>query len=493
MASNPNKKTLRSQYRMAFLLGQGSFGNVKLAWHRKTQALVAIKSVEICKKTIRGILSEMTILESLHHPNIISLFQVLLTSSQIHFILQYVPGGNLVELIREEGPLPEEQAKKMFGQVVSALRYCHSRGIVHRDIKPQNILIDAAGNVKLIDFGVAIKCRPGTLLKTQCGTRGFCAPEIVLGEPYDGKKADVWSLGVLLFFLTTGYFPFRGGTTDQIKQKVTTGTYTIPTHLSGQLENLIHQILTVSPELRPSIEEIENHPWIKKCEVNIPPMTDPDYKIIEMLCGMGYNANDILESLQQKRYDEPMGAYLSLRNHVIEGYEIGSITPAKPGDQCPPPPPSPAHPSVFGLPLRRRASEPNFGLLHRQPSKEQNTVALTLSGLKMSRCVSMPPIAVYYPKKERSTSTLALHSTPVASPCVYNNMSGVEIILPHKEDIEVNTSSPPQTMGWFKRLRKGIRDCLSRLCCLPRAPKKKPQHRSSKRVAPLKKAASRTK
>lgn len=154
--------------------------------------------------------------------------------------------------------------------------------------------------------------------------------------------------------------------------------------------------------------------------------------------------------------------------------------------------PSPAHPSIFGLPLRRRASEPNFGLLHRQPSREQNPLDLILSGLKMSRCVSMPPISVYYPKKERSTSTRALHSRPVASPCVYNNMLGVEIILPHKQDIEMNTSSPPQTMGWFKRLRKGIRDCLSRLCCLPRAPKKKPQHRSSKRVAPLKKAASST-
>ena len=486
------KKTLGSQYRVVFFLGQGSYGRVRLAWHRRTQALVAIKTVEICKKTIRAILSEMTTLELLHHPNIISLFQILVTANQIHFILQYAPGGNLVELISEEGPLPEEKAKKMFGQVVSAIRYCHSLDIVHRDIKPQNILIDGEGNVKLIDFGLAVKCRPGTLLSRHCGTRGFNAPELVLQQPYDGKSSDVWSLGVLLYFITTGYFPFRGNTINEIEQKITTGTYTVPHHLSGQLENLIHQILTVSPEMRPSIEEIENHPWIKKCEFKIPTMTDPDYKIIEMLCAMGYNANDILESLQKKRYDEPMGAYLSLKYHVSKGYDLGYITPAKPGDPCPPPPPSPAHPSIFGLPLRRRASEPNFGLLHRQPSREQNPLDLILSGLNMGRCVSMPPIAVYYPKKQRSTSTRALHSRPVASPCVYNNMLGVEIILPHKQDIEMNTSSPPQTMGWFKRLRKGIRDCFSRLCCLPRAPKKKTQHRSSKRVAPLKKAASST-
>lgn len=492
MDINPIKKTLGSQYRVAFFLGQGSYGRVKLAWHRRTQALVAIKTVEISKDTIRGILSEMTTLESLNHPNIISLYEVLITATGIHFILQYAPGGNLGKLISEEGPLLEEKAKKMFGQVVSAIRYCHSLDIVHRDIKPQNILIDGEGNIKLIDFDQAIKCKPGTLLSKHCGTRDFNAPELVLREPYDGKSSDVWSLGVVLYFITTGYLPFRGNTINEIEQKITTGTYTIPTHLSGHLENLIHQILRVSPEMRPSVEEIENHPWIKKCEFKILPMTDPDYKIIEMLCAMGYKAKDILESLQKKRYDEPMGAYLSLKNHVSKGFDLGSITPAKPGDPCPPPPPSPAHASVFGLPLRRRASEPNFGLHHRPPSREQNPLDLILSGLKMSRCVSMPPIAVYYPKKERSTSTRALHSRPVACPCVCNNMSGVEIILPPKQDIEMNTSSPPQTMGWFKRFRKGIRDCLSRLCCLPRAPKKKTQHRSSKRVAPLKKAASST-
>lgn len=492
MDINSIKKTLGSQYRAVFFLGQGSYGRVKLAWHRRTQALVAIKTVEISKETIRGILSEMTTLESLNHPNIISLYEVLITATGIHFILQYAPGGNLGKLISEEGPLPEEQAKKMFGQVVSAIRYCHNLDIVHRDIKPQNILIDGEGNVKLIDFDQAITCRPGTLLSGHCGTRDFNAPELVLREPYDGKSSDVWSLGVLLYFITTAYLPFRGNTINEIEEKITTGTYTIPTHLSGQLKHLIFHILRVFPEMRPSVEDLENHPWIKKCEFKILPMTDPDYKIIEMLCGMGYKAKDILESLQMKRYDERMGAYLSLKDHVSKGFDLGSITPAKPGDPCPPPPPSPEQPSVFGLPLRRRASEPIFGLHHRSRSREQNPLDLILSVLKMSRRVSMLPIAVYDPKKQRSTSTRALHSRPVVSPCVYNNTLEVEIIPPPKQDIEMNTSSPPQTMGWFKRLRKGIRDCLSRLCCLPRAPRKKTHHRFSKRVAPLKKAASST-
>lgn len=244
-------------------------------------------------------------------------------------------------------------------------------------------------------------------------------------------------------------------------------------------------MLTVSPELRASTEEIENHPWVKKSEANIPTMTDPDYKIIEMLCGMGYNANDILESLRKKRYDEPMGAYLILKNHVSEGYDLGPITSAKPLDKCPPPPPSPADHSVFGLPLRRRASEPNFGLLHRQPSREQNP-------LELARCVSMPLIALYHLKKQNSTSTRAFHSRPMPSPCIYNTVLEVEIPLPLEQDFDSNKPSPPQKTGRFKRFGNRIRDCLSRLCCLPQAPKKKTEHRSSRKVAPLKEAVSRT-
>nr|AAI45243.1 EG212225 protein [Mus musculus]AAI50734.1 EG212225 protein [Mus musculus] len=499
MASNSKKKDVGSQYKVLFTLGHGSFGTVKLACHLKTKALVAIKMVELSKKNIRGIRAEIATLEKLQHPNIICLFQVLVTSKHINIVTEYIPGGNLFDIIKEDGSMHEEEARRIFGQVVSAVKYCHNQDIVHQDIKAQNILRDEEGNVKIIDFGLAIRCRSGTLLKRQCGTKSCFAPELVLQEPYDGKKADVWSLGVLLYFITTGYYPFRGSTMKEMEEKIATGTYDIPTHVSGQLENLIHQILTVPPEMRPSIEDIERHPWVKKTEVNNPTVTDPDYNIIEMLCGMGFDANEILESLQRKKYNESMGAYLILKAQVDKGLEHTSIISAKPVDQCPTPPPSPpAHPSISSLLLKRRASEPNFSLLHIQPSGEHRPVSLALSGHKVARSASMPPIALHYPEKKSNSSSFALHSGAVAAPSVGNSILEDELPVPpdqeydmgacfgstYTKQCDMETPSPPQKISRFKRMSKRIRACLAQLCCIPRAPKTKKKHTSSNKIAP---------
>ncbi|XP_028617848.1 putative sperm motility kinase W, partial [Grammomys surdaster] len=383
-------------------------------------------------------------------------------------------------------------ARKIFGQVVSAVKYCHSLDIVHLDIKPQNVLRDEVGNVKLIDFGLATKCTPGTLLNRYCGTRSCFSPEIALRVEYDGKKSDVWSLGVLLFFITIGHYPFRGITVKEVEEKITTGTYDIPSHVPGQLENLIHQLLTVSPEMRPSIENIEKHPWVIKCEVDIPTEINPDYNIIDRLCGMGFDANEIIESLHNKKYNEPMAAYLIIKAQVEKRHEDTS-TASFETDQCPIPPPSPAHPSTSGLPLKKRASEPNFSLLHIQPSRKQVPVALTRSQHNVARSVSMPPISLEYSEnKTSSTSTCALYYGAVAAPSVCNIIEEDELNVPPEQDFDIKTPSPPKKTGRFKRVTKRIRACLSRLCCFPCARKKKTQDTSSKEVAPLKEAGGRT-
>ncbi|XP_031205531.1 putative sperm motility kinase W [Mastomys coucha] len=480
---------LGSQYRVVFYLDKGSFGTVKLAWHLKTQALVAIKMVEISKKTMSNIHSERAALEKLNHPNIIRLFQVIVTPSFVNFVLEYCPQGSLFDLIHHHGPLQEKEAKRTFGQIVAAVKYLHNCDIIHRDIKPNNILKDAEGNMKLIDFGLSVKCQPGRLLKRKCGTKVFYAPECVLGQLYDGRKTDIWSLGVLLYFITTGYYPFEGKTMKEIENNITTGTYRIPCHFSGTLENLIHQILTVPPEMRSSIEDIERHPWVMKCQVTIPTDTYPDYSIIDILCDMGFNANEILESLQKKRFDENMGTYLLLKEQIRKGVKYTSTTSAKPPvDQYPAPPPSPAHTSTSGLPPKRRASEPNFGLLHIWPSGQQGPVTLTPSGHKVTRSVSMPSIALHCPKKNNITSSWTLNTGAVAAPSVCSNILEDQICLPPEEDIAMETPSPPLRIGFFKRLRKRIRNCLSRLCCFPRAPETRTQHIPSKKVAPLKEA-----
>lgn len=485
MASTSKKMILESQYRVLFYLAEGTYGTVKLASHLRTDALVAIKMVEITKKNMKVILAEREILKSLNHPNIIRLFQVLETSSHVNFVLEYAPGGSLLDLIQEHGQLHEEEAKRIFGQVVAAVKHCHNHNIVHRDIKPGNVLRDLEGNVKLTDFGVAIRCRPGRLLSRQCGTKGFWAPEMVLGVPYDGRKTDVWSLGVLLYFITTGDHPFAGSTFSEYSKGITTGTYRIPPSFSVNLENIIHQIMTVAPEKRPAIDDIESHPWVRKCDVTIPTDTFPDYTIVDMLCGMGFDVNKTLESLQQKKFDENMGTYLLLKDQVSKGIKYPPSPSPNPVDLCPTPPPSPEHISTSALTPKRRASEPNFGLLHIRPSGQQGPVSNTLSGHKLARSVSMPPIALHFPEKSIIPSC-ALHTEAVTSPSVCNTILEVETCLPPAEDIDVGTSPPPLRTGFFRRLRNRLRNCLSRLCCLPRAPETETQHRFSKKVAPLK-------
>uniref|UniRef100_A0A8C8UKR8 non-specific serine/threonine protein kinase n=1 Tax=Peromyscus maniculatus bairdii TaxID=230844 RepID=A0A8C8UKR8_PERMB len=258
MDCHPNTKSLNSQYMVLFPISHSAFGSVQLANHRLTGIPVAIKGIENLEEDLWFIVYEMVALERLHHPNIICLFQVLVTPEQIYFITEFAPGGDLFQRVTEEGRLQEEEAQKIFGQILSAIKYCHDLDIVHRDLKPENILFDEEGNVKLADFGLAISWRPGTLLHQQCGTKSFNAPEQVLG------------LGVLLYLITTGNHPFQGDTMEQIEGKIITGTYDIPAHISGQQENLIHQMLTVAPERRPSIEDLQQHPWVMKWKENIP-------------------------------------------------------------------------------------------------------------------------------------------------------------------------------------------------------------------------------
>ncbi|KAL6094017.1 hypothetical protein STEG23_010307 [Scotinomys teguina] len=314
-------KKPRSQYSLILTIGRGAFSTVNLAYHHLTRTLVAIKLADNAKSCRQLIQSEVEILQKVRHPNIIRLFEVIETRHRFYVITEYVKGGDLMQQVTEEGRLEEGEAQRVFGQLVSAIKYCHSRDIVHLDLQPDNILLDEEANVKLADFGFATMCRAGTVLLDQCGTKLFNAPEQVLGKGYDGKKVDVWSLGVLLYFITTGYHPFRGSSVEEIEKKITTGSYEFPSHISRQLENLIRQMLTVAPERRPSIEDLQQHPWVTDWDETLSTDSDPDPDILGILSDLGFNTNDVLESLRGNKYDELMGLYLIIREKARKELE----------------------------------------------------------------------------------------------------------------------------------------------------------------------------
>ncbi|KAL1764705.1 sperm motility kinase W [Sigmodon hispidus] len=462
MACDSQKKSLKSQYKILITIGQGAFGTVKLAYHRLTNTLVAIKVLENNEKQLRYILSEIAILERVHHPNIIRLFQIVTTSAYFNIITEYAPGGDLFQLIMEKGKLQEQEAQKIFGQMVSAIKYCHNLDIVHRDIKPQNILLDAEGDVKLIDFGLAKRCRSGTIFKGRCGTKSYNAPELVLGEFYNGKKADVWSLGVVLYFITIGHHPFKRSSTKETDERIITGTYEVPSHISGQLENLIHQMMTVAPERRPSIDDLQELPWVIKYGDKIPSDRHPDSNILGILSDLGFDTNAVLKSLKKREYDEVMGTYLIIQEQVRKGFELNFNISTKPVNPSPAPSHSPVHSFASTFDLKRRASEPTIS-----PSQHHPPVVPKPSGQKLARNASMPSLC--YTQKKSPTFSSASPSKDVVAPCVCSNILEEKMPLPPGPYSDIKTS-PPQNIGRFKRLRQRIRTaCLSLLCCFPRA------------------------
>ena len=181
-----------------------------------------------------------------------------------YLVLEYVEGGELYEYIRTAGALPEFEAVLLFKQIIAALAFCHRYRICHRDLKPENILLDRNRNIKLADFGMAALQPPGQWLSTSCGSPHYASPEIVNGVRYKGDKADVWSCGIILFALLTGFLPFDGGDMRNTLKLVKKGEYVIPPWLSAEAVDLIQRILLQNPEERITILEILEHPLLAK-------------------------------------------------------------------------------------------------------------------------------------------------------------------------------------------------------------------------------------
>lgn len=281
------------KYDLYGTLGEGAFGKVKYAVNTETNEAVAIKILDKDKIQARNmgaqIKKEISIMKMINHHHVVSVKDVFATSAKIFIVLEFVGGGELFDKIANEGKLPEEKARFYFKQLVDGLEHCHNNGICHRDLKPENLLLDTDGNLKISDFGFSTLnigdadgdgSARAELLHTTCGTPNYVAPEVLGKDGYDGKKADVWSIGVILYVLLAGYLPFDENTMAALFQKIKNADYEFPDWFSPEARDLISKILVPDPQKRPRITELKNHPWMMKGDSGPSPMPPTNHAAI---------------------------------------------------------------------------------------------------------------------------------------------------------------------------------------------------------------------
>lgn len=263
-------KVLMHKYEFGRLLGQGNFAKVYYARKIKTSQSVAVKVIDKEKVLKVGMMDqtkrEISVMSLVKHPNILELYEVMASKNKIYFVMEYAKGGELFKKV-SKGKLREDMARKYFQQLISAVDFCHSRGVYHRDLKPENLLLDENGILKVSDFGLSAlaesKHQDG-LLHTSCGTPAYVAPELINRKGYDGAKADIWSCGVILYVMLAGYLPFHDSNLIAIYRKISKAEYKFPNWFSPEVTKLLSRILNPNPKARISIAKIMTNPWFRK-------------------------------------------------------------------------------------------------------------------------------------------------------------------------------------------------------------------------------------
>ncbi|KAM9335455.1 serine/threonine-protein kinase MARK2 isoform 3-T3 [Symphorus nematophorus] len=318
-------------YRLLKTIGKGNFAKVKLARHILTGKEVAVKIIDktqLNSSSLQKLFREVRIMKMLNHPNIVKLFEVIETEKTLYLVMEYASGGEVFDYLVAHGRMKEKEARAKFRQIVSAVQYCHQKCIVHRDLKAENLLLDADMNIKIADFGFSNEFTLGNKLDTFCGSPPYAAPELFQGKKYDGPEVDVWSLGVILYTLVSGSLPFDGQNLKELRERVLRGKYRIPFYMSTDCENLLKKFLILNPSKRGSLEQqIMRDRWMNVGyeEEELKPYIEPqpDYKDprrTDIMLQMGFSQDEIQDSLVNQKYNDVMAAYLLLdyRNSELD-------------------------------------------------------------------------------------------------------------------------------------------------------------------------------
>ncbi|XP_026108774.1 serine/threonine-protein kinase BRSK2-like isoform X2 [Carassius auratus] len=280
-------------------------GLVKLGIHCITGQKVAIKIVnreKLSESVLMKVEREIAILKLIEHPHVLKLYDVYENNKYLYLVLEHVSGGELFDYLVKKGRLTPKEARKFFRQIISALDFCHSHSICHRDLKPENLLLDEKNNIRIADFGMASLQVGDSLLETSCGSPHYACPEVIRGEKYDGRRADVWSCGVILFALLVGALPFDHDNLRQLLEKVKSGVFHMPHFIPPDCQALLRGMIEVNPEKRFTLEEIQKHPWYqggrnepcpeqpaprRVCVKRILSLTDLDPDVLESMHSLG--------------------------------------------------------------------------------------------------------------------------------------------------------------------------------------------------------------
>ncbi|XP_045773985.1 serine/threonine-protein kinase SIK2 [Maniola jurtina] len=311
-------------------IGKGNFAVVKLARHRITKTEVAIKIIDksqLDASNLQKVYREVDIMKRLDHPHIIKLYQVMETKNMIYIVSEYASKGEIFDYIARYGRMAEQAARRKFWQILSAVEYCHERRIVHRDLKAENLLLDANMNIKIADFGFSNYYATGELLATWCGSPPYAAPEVFEGKRYTGPEIDIWSLGVVLYVLVCGALPFDGSTLQSLRDRVLSGRFRIPYFMSEDCESLIRKMLVLEPMKRYTIDQIKKHRWMSVEPYTAPavaadPMRspahvthhtqEPNEQVLRLMQSLGIDPVKTKESLRSNSYDHHAAIYLLL-------------------------------------------------------------------------------------------------------------------------------------------------------------------------------------
>ncbi|XP_048853939.1 serine/threonine-protein kinase MARK2-like isoform X10 [Brienomyrus brachyistius] len=411
------------QYRLLKTIGKGNFAKVKLARHVLTGKEVAVKIIDktqMNSSSLQKLFREVRIMKLLNHPNIVKLFEVIETEKTLYLVMEYASGGEVFDYLVAHGRMKEKEARAKFRQIVSAVQYCHQKYIVHRDLKAENLLLDADMNIKIADFGFSNEFTLGNKLDTFCGSPPYAAPELFQGKKYDGPEVDVWSLGVILYTLVSGSLPFDGQNLKELRERVLRGKYRIPFYMSTDCENLLKKFLILNPSKRGSLEQIMKDRWMNvgHDDEELKPYVEPtpdykDPKRTDVMLQMGFALTEIQDSLISQKYDGVMATYLLLDYKNSElGEGVSLPLKPRPGAELTnsnvQSPPLKVQRSASSNPKPRRGGEQGSSSYSKR-SQGDNKYAAEDSGRKSSSSsAKVPPSPL--PSGKKSTPTPSTNS-----------------------------------------------------------------------------------